>query len=228
VRLALAGLQRSTQDLFGAKRQTLTVAGSASVIALWAVPRLAMLRQLSPATVISFATVHRDGDFSMAQADFEIRFGDGHWPGRMVKQLFAERLAPVVSPVLVHGSMEAWRKAPQIGVSGPRYGWLDWAAEAKVPPPPSPDLRFDSFVQARIAAIAGEGVLLGSLALLQADLAKKLLVRVPEPEVTMSASYWLTWAPSDDAFSDHSAVVDALTSLIAPHQTHRPASKNLQ
>ena len=188
-----------------------------------------MLRQLSPATVISFATVHRDGDFSMAQADFEIRFGDGHWPGRMVKQLFAERLAPVVSPVLVHGSMEAWRKAPQIGVSGPRYGWLDWAAEAKVPPPPSPDLRFDSFVQARIAAIAGEGVLLGfarsapsrsrqEVAVLstrnRGHNVRKLLADLGPHLMMPSATTPL--------------LLMRLTSLIAPHQTHRPASKNLQ
>lgn len=200
VRAALATLERSTSDLFSTPRRQISVAASASVVELWFAPRLPRLLAAFPQLQISFATIHRAAEFADTEADFEVRFGSGSWPGREARRLFDEELAPALAPGLQRSPSSDWRRLPQIAVSGPRDGWLEWAAGVGVAPPAPPSLRFDTFAQALRAARAGAGVLLGSLALMDRELEEGSLVRLPEPSYRMESGYWLTWpsaAPVD-------------------------------
>ena len=209
-RAALTGLERSTIDLFGAPRHMVTVAASTTVIAHWLTPRLPGLEQAVPGALVSLITIHTASEFAAVHADFEVRFGGGVWPGRRARKLFDEVLAPVAAPVLLGDDAENWRRLPQIAVSGPRAGWQDWAATAGVAPPRPPTQRFDSFALALGAALSGHGVLLGSLALLDAPLADGRLVRVPAPEMRMADGYWLTWAREAEQRPGHGAAIAAL------------------
>lgn len=210
VRSALAALQRSTTDLFSAPRRRLSIAATASTIELWIAPRLPALLQRLPDLQVSLATVQRAADYAAASADFEVRFGDGAWPDRQARKLYDEVLAPVVAPGLLDEAEADWRRLPQIATAGPRHGWRDWAAVAEVAPPRTPALRFDTFVQALSAARAGAGVLLGSLALIEREVAAGSLVRLPEPAVRMESGYWLTWPAADAGFKDRTVILDAL------------------
>lgn len=59
-------------------------------------------------------------------------------------------------------------------------------------PAPVPTLRFDSFVSAHAAAIAGAGVILGSLPLCADALARKSLVKLSSNTLKQEAGYWMT------------------------------------
>ena len=141
---ALTALARSTSDYFGTRRSRVTIAASSSVIHLWTVPRARRLRERFPGTQLSLATVHREPDFAIAEADLEIRFGRGNWPERCAVPLFVEAVIPIAALGLVD-SRSGWQQLPLIALSGPRIGWQDWCAASGVEPPP-PDLRFDTFV----------------------------------------------------------------------------------
>lgn len=220
VRSALAALQRSTADLFSASRRTLSLAATASTTELWIAPRLPKLLDRLPDLQISLATVQRAVDYAAANADFEVRFGDGSWSNRQARKLYDEVLAPVAAPALLDARDDDWRRLPQIATSGPRDGWLDWAAAAEVAPPRSPSLRFDTFVQALAAARVGAGVLLGSLALIEQEIEVGSLIRLPEPSVRMESGYWLIWSAADAGFKDHSTIVDALCGRHEPRDAN--------
>jgi len=207
---ALAALTRSTADLFAAPRRKLAIATPASVAELWIAPRLPALARRFPALQVVLGTIQRPGDYELLAADLEVRFGSGAWPGRRARRLFDEVLAPVAAPALLESSAD-WRRLPQIAVAGPRDGWREWAAAAGTAPPRPPGLRVDTFAHGLAAALAGFGVLLASLALIEPQLRNGALVRLPEPATRMDEGYWLAWREGAPGFAERDTVVAALT-----------------
>ncbi len=213
VRAALLSLERSTADLFSAPRRRLSIAATSATAELWIAPRLpAILKQL-PDLQVSLFTIARLGDYAAVNADLEVRFGAGDWPGRQGKKMFDEVLAPVAAPALLARQDRDWRALPQIAVSSLRDGWLDWAAAADVAPPRPPSLRFDTLSQGLAAALAGAGVLLGSLALIEREIAANRLVRLPEPSIRMDDGYWLTWDAASTPYRERGIILEALCAL---------------
>jgi LysR family glycine cleavage system transcriptional activator len=211
VQNALAALTHSTVEFFGSQRSKTTIAASTSVIQLWIIPRLERLMDAHPNMQVLFATVHREPDFAVAEADFEVRFGNGNWSERRAIPLFAEELAPVAAPALMKDHGEPWQELPRISVSGPRIGWQEWSTATGAPTPPLPALRFDTFVQALRAAEAGAGVMLASLQLCQSALRGKRLRRLTRQSVKMESGYWITWPISHAHFSQQEAMARCLT-----------------
>ncbi len=210
VAASLAALQRSTADLFSASRRKLSIAANASTIDLWLTPRLPALIRALPDLEVSLNSVLRLGDYTPANSDFEVRFGNGVWPGREAKKLFDEVLAPVVSPHLLEKAKADWRQLPQIALAGPRVGWRDWAAACGVAPPRSPSLRYDVFAHALTAAVKGAGVLLASTELTGDLIRSNRLVLLPEPSLRMEDGYWLTWPVEQAMLKDHTVIVETL------------------
>ena len=207
---ALAHLLHSTANLFEAPRRKVTIAASSSVIELWIVPRLGDVARRLPHIQLSFETIQHLPDYARSDADFEIRFGEGNWPGREARRIFVEELAPIAAPALLKDSSVDWRALPRIATTGPRVGWRDWSNAMGEPPPPVPLLRFDTFVQALRAAEAGAGVLLASMALCRDALKTGRLVRLTEKPLRMDASYWMTWPRSKPAFAERQLLIDCL------------------
>jgi len=196
VRSSFSALSRAAIDVFGSDRRRVAIAAPGSAILLWIIPRLDLVNRNFPNTTIRFVTVYRDADYETALADFDVRFGYGGWPGRVCKQLFPETLAPVASPELAR-YWPNWREAPFISLAGPRKGWHEWAVETGSEPPSGTEIKFDSFLQVRDAALRGLGVMLGSLALLEDDLRAGRLLRLNGPALSMRQAHWLTWAAND-------------------------------
>lgn len=212
VQNALRQLIHSTSNLFAAPRRKVTVAASASVIALWIVPRLPAIGRALPHLQLSFETIQRLPDYSKGEADLEIRFGNGLWPETKATRLYAEELAPVAAPNLLASSDRAWQSLPRIATSGPRLGWRDWAIATGAEPPPVPLLRFDTFSQALAAAEAGAGVLLGSLPLCRTSLAAGRITRLEHRSLPMEATYWVAWHIDRPSFPEFDPLMDLLTS----------------
>ncbi|MDR5901125.1 LysR family transcriptional regulator [Halomonas icarae] len=191
VQQALERLTHSADSLFAAPRTRLSLMASASLIELWIVPRLAALQAELPRRQLVLATMHRWPDYAQAEADLDIRFGEGDWPERVGHRLFGEVLTPMATPALLAG-VDDWRRLPRIAVAGPRLGWREWDQRVEEGPGPMPVLRLDSLTQALRAAEAGAGVLLGSLPLCQAALQAGRLQRASPETLPMTEGYWLT------------------------------------
>lgn len=209
VQQAIERLAHSADSLFAAPRARLSLMASASLIELWVVPRLAELQARLPRRQLTLATMHRWPDYAQAEADLEIRFGEGEWPGREAHRLFDEALAPMAAPALLAEAGD-WRNLPRIAVAGPRLGWREWDQRLASSPGPTPEIRLDSLTQALHAAEAGVGVMLGSLPLCQASL-KAGRLRRPCPEVLpMAQGYWLTRRSDRPAGREFGDVLEAL------------------
>ncbi|MEM7169877.1 MAG: LysR family transcriptional regulator [Pseudomonadota bacterium] len=187
---ALNDLDRSAKELFAKPLRRLDIAASASVIQLWVTPRLKSLAAAGNEQ-ISLSTMTLEGDYDRAGAPLEIRFGDGSWPERLSRRLFAEALQPLATPQLA-AAVPDWREAPLIAIAGPRPGWREWARQAGQAAPPTPRYRFDSLVSALAAAQEGLGGFLGSLPLCRAALDSGQLVPLDPNILYPSHSYWLT------------------------------------
>lgn len=187
---ALQGLNRSAEDLFGKPLKKVVISAPVSVMQLWVAPRLPSLSGKAKYQ-ISLSTMNIEGDFTRAQAMIEVRYGTGNWPDIRKARLFKEALAPMAAPGLLQSGV-AWQKLPCIAVSGPRPGWQEWSMQSGQPAPAVPILRFDSFVSAYAAAIAGAGVILGSVPLCAASLADKSLVLLSSNILEHDAGYWMT------------------------------------
>lgn len=211
VQSALAQLVHSAANLFESPRRKVTIAASSSVIELWIVPRLSQITLRMPHIQLSFETIQQMPDYERSDADFEVRFGGGSWPGREARRLFVEELTPVASTTLVKNPSTDWQTLPRIATSGPRMGWRDWSNNTGAAPPPVPLLRFDTFVQSLRAAEAGSGVLLASLALCHGALTSGRLVRLTDRTLRMEAGYWISWPRSRPAFAEQQPLIDCLS-----------------
>ncbi|QBQ97168.1 LysR family transcriptional regulator [Paraburkholderia pallida] len=211
IQAALAQLSSSTANLFESPRRKITIAASASIIELWIAPRLARIAAALPSVQLTFETVQRLPDYALADADYEIRFGDGHWPERAAKRLFQEELAPLAAPALLGNEAERWERLPYIATSGPRVGWRDWCTVNGTSLPPVPLLRFDTFVFALRAAEAGAGILLGSLPLCRFSIETGRLQRLTENTLQMESSYWVTWRATEPDYPERQTLIRCLT-----------------
>lgn len=211
VQNALQALSNSTDELFAAPLRKISIAASASVIQLRMAPRLKCPAQGSSNLHISFATMNVQPDFPKADADVEVRYGNGQWQDRRCVRLYSEVLSPVAAPQVSKST--AWEKLPRISVAGPRPGWQDWI-DRHCGTFKTPQYRFESFGQALNATEAGAGVLLGSLPLCHDAIASKRLVRLSGKTLNPGEGYWMTsplshpgsrvWGQLVDMFCDRS------------------------
>lgn len=210
VRTALESLRESSEAIFGVTRDRLTISASTSVIDLWIAPRLDRLRAAMGGQ-ITFRTMVLSAETAHDDDTVRIRYGAGDWPQALKVPLYPEVMAPLAAPGLLSAGT-SWHDLPRIAVSGPRPGWADWAARTGTPTTPVPLLRFDTFSSALAAARAGQGVVLGSLPLCQADLQSGRLVPVGDDRLAHHETYWLLAAKERISRSQWDALCDSLAS----------------
>ncbi|WP_311946653.1 LysR substrate-binding domain-containing protein [Halomonas piscis] len=202
VRSAFQTIAASTRDLFAHDQsQSVSLSSPVSFVAAWIAPLLPELRRLDDRINLSIVSIQRPVDYTVEDADLEIRYGNGPWPGTEATLLLEDVLVPVCAPALAN-STDDWRNLPVIALAGARAGWSDWCAHAGIAPLSSPVLRFDSFILALEAAKAGGGLLLAPLSLIRATLREGELVRLSDIELRTESGHWLlrdTQKPSTQA-----------------------------
>jgi LysR family glycine cleavage system transcriptional activator len=168
VRQAFDHLAAGTQDLFGSERGgPVAVRVSTSLTYTWLVPRLARFFEKHPDITLRLTTTVDGLAFGQADADLEIRYGDGNWPGFRAERLFWEILFPVCSPALLTGSDALERPEDladhtMIHVIGEPENWQIWLNAAGVSGlSVGGGLQFDLHMMATRAAVEGIGVALG-------------------------------------------------------------------
>jgi LysR family transcriptional regulator, regulator of gene expression of beta-lactamase len=189
-------IARSTRELFGSRSEgRVRVVSPISFACLWLAPLLKSFNEARPNISIELSTIHLPQDYQMQEAELEIRFGERPFPGREAVQLTVEKLVPVAAPLLVQNLRGgSWTKLPRLSLSGGREMWSQWFEAAGIKAEEGPSHRFDSFIAALSAAIAGAGVLLGSRPLVDEALAAGRLERLSRIEIDSVRGHFVTYA----------------------------------
>lgn len=170
----LAEANRRLREQPGA--ETLTVATVSSLLSAWLIPRLDGFRSVRPGASVRFDTKWGMTDFHREGVDLAIRYGPGGYPGFWECLLFTETYTPVCAPRLVEGPRPLRVPADLAGhtllhvENSHRPGWTTWPtwlAAAGVcapdgPVDPGQGMYYSISLFADQAAVAGQGVALGS------------------------------------------------------------------
>jgi LysR family glycine cleavage system transcriptional activator len=187
------------------RRQSLTISVEASFAAAWLVPKLAAFKMKYPEVDVLIDSSMRVVDLEREGIDIGIRYGAKHGKDHIVHRLFEDETMAVCSPGLAKGppaleSIKDLEKAtllhldPSFLQSMPATRhWFDWqtwldtvgAGDVKL----GPGLRFNDYNLAVQAAIAGQGVVLGSWLIVKDAIEANLLVSPFAERAHTDASY---------------------------------------
>lgn len=164
---ALLAIAAATDDLRQGVSNSLYVHSAPSIASLWLMPRLQGFARAYPDIALNLSAAHTDSDFTLGQADIDIRYGVPHWPDLVVEPLFEERIVPLASPAFIRERRlkrpEHLLDVPLIQSTVSLIQWPDWfAAFASKRAPDRFAVRFDRAQMSLDAATQGLGVALES------------------------------------------------------------------
>jgi len=181
------GFDAFAEALLGLKPDNGEAAVTVSALVAFAarrlLPRIAEFRRAHPDLQLRLHASDDPVDLRSGAADLAIRYGYGPFPGLVAEPLFVESFAPVCSPNL-HLAMPGDLRGQTLLHAEWRHPaadtptWARWAQAAGLPDlDTTPRLAFTDDSQAIQAAVAGQGVAMASLGLVQDELASGLLVQ---------------------------------------------------
>ncbi|MDM0003605.1 LysR substrate-binding domain-containing protein [Variovorax sp. J22G73] len=205
------GAVQQLQEVMGGIRQSgeqrpVTVSASIGMTGLWLLPRLRHVQALHPGVDVRVSSNNRVADLRNEGIDLAIRYTTPALAPAGAVRLFGETVAPVAHPsmgskgALSWGSAEALSPLCLLDFEDAQHPWLQWrdwlAAVGWADARPQAVLHFNQYDQLIQAALAGQGVALGRLELIQPLLDERRLVRVdaPTPAPATDHAYWLIQA----------------------------------
>lgn len=198
---AVQQLQDVMGDLHAQKlARPVMLSASIGVTGLWLLPRLSRFQSLHPGVDLRVSANNRVADLRQDGIDLAIRYATPSAVPEGAVRLFGETLVPVAHPSLgvkSIGSAKALVAVSLLEFDDPQHPWLQWAdwlaamglSHAK----PRGVLRFNQYDQVIQAALAGQGVALGRLALVRPLVDEGRLVQLaPLPRTSeLTHAYWL-------------------------------------
>lgn len=195
VQAALELLARATETVPGRKPTgRLAVSVPPTFGMRWLLPRLRRFNERHPRIEVTVDTSQRRVEFSRDGIDVAIRMGRGDWTGLHATCLVRERLVPVCAPALAASirSADDLRRETLLHVTRAGEDWAAWGGLAGIDlSATTGGVRFDTIQMALEAAVAGIGVALGRLPLVEPDFAANRLVPVLGPPLVCATGYWL-------------------------------------
>jgi DNA-binding transcriptional LysR family regulator len=202
---ALQQLQDGVNALAaGSDRQPVTITASIGVSGLWIMPRLGGFQQRHPDIDVRVAASNKVMDLRTQGADIAIRYCAAAKapPGSL--RLFGEVVAPVAHPSLGVSRLDADSLARQVLIEydDSNRPWLQWAdrlhSMGLSATKPKGVLRYNQYDQAIRAALEGQGIALGRVALIEPLLSQGRLVAVggADSDHARGYAYWLVQADS--------------------------------
>jgi LysR family glycine cleavage system transcriptional activator len=207
---ALQQLQDGVNALAaGRDRQPVTITATIGVSGLWIMPRLGGFQQRHPDIDVRVAASNKVMDLRTQSADIAIRYcaPANAPPGSL--RLFGEAVAPVADPSLGVRQLDAESLARQVLIEydDSNRPWLQWSdrlhSMGLSAIKPKGVLRYNQYDQAIRAALEGQGIALGRIALIEPLLSQGRLVAVggADADHARGYAYWLVQAdstPRDD------------------------------
>lgn len=167
-----------------------------SFAANWLVPRLPDFRRLHPHIELELDPTLAQVDLDADGFDLAIRYGSGDWPGTRAKLLMAEQLTPVISPALASsgGGLAEPVDLLQhtILLSRNPSDWSAWAQSCGLDLTHARKIQLVDYNVVLQAAIDGQGVAIGRIALLEDKLSSGVLIAPFRHRLSQEATgYWL-------------------------------------
>ncbi len=198
---ALRELQHVVGDIcVTSVTRPVTIASSVGVAGLWLLPRLGEFVRHHPNIDVRISASNELSDLRNEELDLAIRYCPAEAAPPDATRLFGETVAPVAHPSLgvsalqTPQDLEAQVLLEFDGEYRPWLRWNEWLVkqgweEAK----PKAVLRFNQYDQTIHAAIAGQGIALGRLELVNPALVDGRLAKVIVPHLgpVTSHAYWL-------------------------------------
>lgn len=194
VRAVLADLARSVAAIrarHGARRLSLST--TIAFASLWLIPRLPRFRQAHPDVDVFVSADNQIIDLERGEIDIAVRYAPEDRAPAQAARLFGERVAPVVSPLLLRDRSRPLRRLTDLAghvllhLEDPlgRTPWIDWTtwltSSGVTELKPAGNLRFSQYDLLLQAAISGQGVALGRSPLIDHAVARGDLV-MPFPK----------------------------------------------
>jgi DNA-binding transcriptional LysR family regulator len=186
----------------------ITVTTTMAFSSLWMIPRLGRFQQLHPDVDVRIAANDRLLDLDREHIDVSVRYAPDASPPPEGLWLFREELVPICSPGLLERTgkplerPEDLRHHVLLRIEDPANpalwlswnSWFDTAGVRRVKPAGS--IAFNYFDQLMRAALAGHGVALGRVPLIQEFLDEGSVIAPFGARVASQRSYWLIIAPT--------------------------------
>ncbi|WP_144630008.1 LysR substrate-binding domain-containing protein [Bordetella genomosp. 13] len=185
------------------RRAPVTITTTMGVATLWLLPRLGAFQDRHPGMDVRVAADNRVLDLRREDIDIAIRYCTAAQAPADARRLFGEALVPVAHPSLRLRRLDGAALARHVllDFDGPSWPWLHWRewldANGLAGQQPKGMLRLNQYDQIVHAALAGHGIALGRLALVDPMLRDGRLVALGQPQAVGSdgPAYWLVRNP---------------------------------
>ena len=170
-------------------RRRVIISATNAFMARWLAPRVAQFCNKHPEIDLELLASDQAVDLGADIADIAIRYGRGPYPGMLAEPLFADRFAPVASPVLGPLGLADLDHVPLIDFKWVQERslnptWKNWFAAAGLPwKARRGQLLFSDEGHAIEAAAAGQGIALLSLELVADEIAAGRLAQPFGPSI---------------------------------------------
>ena len=163
----------------------------------WLAPRLGRFLGANPGVTINLVTRLSSFDFRLDSIDAAIHFGHPHWPGAELTFLMSEWTIPACSPKFLeeHAISEARHllDVPLLHLTTRPDAWENWFSENGVDFQTLHGMLFDQFATAAQAAIAGLGIALLPIFLIEDELKRGDLVAAIDRATESRERYYLAY-----------------------------------
>ena len=208
VRESIEKLAVVTDEVFGKERSyTLTVRVNLVFFNTWLAPKLADFRQRYPDIDLRFTSNIWVAGHDR-EADVEIRYGKGSWPGFTSNRLTWDELIPVCSPELLDDQLpptdpKDLNNYSLLHVIGYEEGWGYWLNQLGYHSiDASQGIHFDSLMTAMEMAAQGHGVALSRTSLITPMVDSGRLI-TPFTQTTGTSESFFLATPSDKPVRSH-------------------------
>src|SRR5215468_1899787 len=175
---------------------SVSITASSGFAALWLLPRLGEFQARHPGVDLRVVASNRVLDLEREAIDLAVRYSPDQQAPEGAVRLFGEELLPVASAAVDLDDPARLSRVVLLDYDDPAHPLLHWAhwlrAAGATRPRPGRVLRFTQYEQAIQSALAGHGIAMGRVALVQPLLdSGQLRPATRRPLLRIPYAYWL-------------------------------------